>query len=107
MKRVPARGDVWWLEPEDSPRRPFLVVSRQVVVDRLSSVIVVPATTRVRGIPTEVALDERDGMPTGCVLSLDNVTIQPKIVFRDWICTLDRYRMDDVCRALACAVGCD
>lgn len=30
-------------------------------------VLAVPATTTIRGIPTEVALDRADGMPNECV----------------------------------------
>jgi mRNA-degrading endonuclease toxin of MazEF toxin-antitoxin module len=72
----------------------------------LGQLIAVPATRRVRGLPTEVRLDPDDGMPDSCVLSLDNATLVPKPYFVERICTLGPERMDRVCRALAIATGC-
>jgi mRNA interferase MazF len=72
----------------------------------LNQLIVVPATRRVRGLPTEVELGQDDGMPDACVLTLDNATLVPKAYFRERICTLGPERMRDVCRALGIATGC-
>ena len=65
-----------------------------------------PATRTVRQIPTEVVLDRGDGMPEECALSLDNLTLVPKELFRSRITRLSVERMSDVCRALAVASGC-
>jgi mRNA interferase MazF len=76
------------------------------VIPVLHSVLVAPATRTVRSIPTEVFLDEADGMPTSCVLSLDNVTPVLKSHLSSRITTLSPVRMADVCAALAAAVAC-
>jgi mRNA interferase MazF len=60
----------------------------------------------VRQIPTEVVLDAHDGMPEDCALSLDNLTLVPKELFRSRITRLSIERMSEVCRALALASGC-
>jgi mRNA interferase MazF len=73
----------------------------------LFSLLAVPATRTVRNIPSEVTLDVDDGMPVGCALSLDNLTVMPKEYFRERITRLSIERMDEVCRALAIATGCD
>ncbi len=72
----------------------------------LSSLLAVPATRTIRLIPTEVVLDVGDGMPEECALSLDNLTLVPKELFRSRITRLSVDRMTDVCRALALASGC-
>jgi mRNA interferase MazF len=100
------RGEMWWGEDPDSGRRPFLVLTRETAVPILERLVVVPATRRMRGIPTEVRLDESDGMPSESVLSLDNVTTIPKAFLTARICRLPVDRMQQVCAALGIATGC-
>lgn len=97
---------MWWVHDPDAGRRPHLVLTRDVAVPVLHSVIAVPATRTVRNLPTEVPLGPEDGMPGACVLSLDNVTLVPKAFFLERICTLGPERMAQVCRALGLATGC-
>lgn len=97
---------MWWIEDPDAGRRPHLVLTRDAAVPMLGQLIAVPATRRVRGLPTEVELGPGDGMPDTCVLSLDNVAVLPKAYFRERICTLGPERMAAVCDALAIATGC-
>ena len=100
------RGEVWWAEHPGTGRRPYLIMTRQAVVPSLRKVTAVPATRRVRGIPSEVPLDEDDGMPGACVLNFDSVIVMPKSSFVEPICQLPPERMVQACRALAVAVGC-
>jgi mRNA interferase MazF len=100
------RGEVWWVEEPDEGRRPHLVLTRDTAIGALRRVIAVPATRTVRGIPTEVVLDEADGMPQRCALSLDNLTVLPKPYFVAPICRLRGERMVEVCAALGVATGC-
>jgi mRNA interferase MazF len=101
-----ARGEMWWVEFPGAGRRPAVVLTRDVAIPVLNSVLVAPATRTVRGIPTEVALDRDDGMPELCALSMDNVTVVAKRALRTLICTLGAERMLQVCRALRIAVDC-
>ena len=105
-RTVVARGEVWWAESPSAKRRPYLVLTRQVAIEHLHSVLSVPATRTVRGIPTEVALDEDDGMPEPCALSLDNAILMPKSYLVEHVCDLGLDRMVEVCRALRFATGC-
>jgi len=100
------RGEVWWAEHPEAGRRPYLILTRQSAIAVLNRVLAVPATRTVRGIPTEVVLDEDDGMPERCALSFDNVVTMPKALFTTRICRLDVARLDQVCRALRAASGC-
>jgi mRNA interferase MazF len=100
------RGEVWWYEHPAGGRRPVCVLTRQEAIPVLTSLIVVPATRTVRGIPTELALDESDGMPAPCALSLDNLRAVRKGLLTERITRLAPQRLDELCRALAAATGC-
>lgn len=82
------------------------MLTRNAAIPVLHSVIAVPATRTIRGLPTEVRLDGGDGMPDACVLALDNVTLLPQAYFVEPICELSEERMARVCDALAIATGC-
>jgi mRNA interferase MazF len=97
---------VWWVEHADAGRRPFLVLTRQAAIPVLKSLLAVPATRTIRQIPTQVVLDQGDGMPDECALVLDNLTLVPKELFRSRITRLSVDRMSEVCRALSLASGC-
>lgn len=101
-----ARGEVWWSESSDWGRRPVLVLTREAVVGRLSSVLTALVTTVRRDIPTEVALDVADGMPRPCVVNLDNLATVPSTYLIERITQLGPERMDATCRALTHATGC-
>src|SRR5205814_3908047 len=63
QRALVTRGEVWWGEDPDAGRRPLLILTRASAVPVLQSLVVVPATRTIRGIPTEVVVDEDDGMP--------------------------------------------
>lgn len=100
------RGEVWWVEHPDAGRRPACVLTRQAAIPVVSSVLVVPATRTVRGIPTEVALSRSEGMPSDCALSFDNLTTVPKVLLTEWIMALPEARHHEMCGALRAATGC-
>lgn len=100
------RGEVWWAGLDDDTRRPYLILTRDGAIPLLHSVLAVPATRTIRGIPTEVELDEDDGMPHACALTLDNVELMPKDLFAASICTLGPDKLREVCSALSIAVDC-
>ena len=97
---------MWWVEQPDAKRRPYLVLTRSSAIPALHRVLAVPATTTIRGIHTEVPLDERDGLPRPCVLSFDNIETVPKWGFMERIATLGESRVREICHALAIATDC-
>ena len=100
------RGELWWVEHPNHRSRPHLVLHRNAIVNVLPRVLAVPATRTRRGIPTEVELDESDGVPAACVLSLDNLTLLDRGQFTRRITRLGPERMAAVCAALRVATGC-
>ena len=101
-----ARGEIWWYEAPDAGRRPYLILTRQAAIEVLTQVLAVPATTVIRNIPTEVLLDEDDGVPRACALSFDNVTLIRPSLCTERITTLGAERMAQACVALRIAVDC-
>jgi mRNA interferase MazF len=103
---VVARGEVWWYEHPEAGRRPFLILTRTEAIEVLNQVVAVPVTRTIRGIPTEVHLGHEDGMPTECVLGLDNVSLIRPALCTELVTSLSAVRMTEVCRALAVATNC-
>ena len=101
-----ARGEIWWYEPATAKPRPVLVLTRNEALEHLQQILGVPATTTIRGIPTEVALDQSDGLSIQCVLTLDNVQPVRRALLTERITMLGADRMREVCEALRHAVAC-
>jgi mRNA interferase MazF len=100
------RGEIWWADVPGDKVRPVLVLTRQRFVPRLASLLVAPVTTRVRAIPTEVALDPGDGLSRQCAANFDNVFTLHRSRFKSRIARLDDERLTEVCRAYRFAAGC-
>jgi mRNA interferase MazF len=100
------RGEIWWVELSDKGRRPACILTRDAAIPVLRRVLIAPATTTIRGIPTEVELTLNDGMPKACVLSMDNVRVVPKAKLIAPITRLSPIRMNEICVALGAATDC-
>ena len=68
-------GQVWWADVDKV--RPVVLLTRAAVAPMLHRVVVAPITTTVRGIRTEVAIGELEGVRAGSVANLDNVQLLP------------------------------
>jgi mRNA interferase MazF len=101
-----SRGEVWWVDHPTAGRRPACILTREAAIPVLNAVLVVPATTRVRGIPTEVQLGPEDGMPADCALTLDNLQSVPKALLTERITRLGAPKLAELCAALNVAAGC-
>ncbi len=100
------RGEIWWAElPRPAGRRPVILLSRDEAYEVRRLVTVAPITTRVRGIPVEVTLGPKDGMPRECVANLDTVTTIPKDALRERLTVLSRSKVTAVDAALRFALG--
>jgi mRNA interferase MazF len=67
---------------------------------------VVFATTRIRGVPTEIELSREDGMPRDCVLNADHANTIAKGYMVERITTLAPEKVAAVCAALSVATSC-
>ncbi len=100
------RGEVWWAElPPPAGRRPVVLLSRDEAYQVRALVSVAPLTTRMRSIPSEVALGRAEGLPRRCVANLDSATTIPKRLLTRRITTLPPPKLAAVDRALRFALG--
>ena len=102
---LPAQGDVWWAEAEDK-RRPVLVCTRSEAVTVLSAIVVAPVSRTVRGIPSELALGQAEGLEVECAASFDNLATVPRRALTSRIGALDAPRRRELCAALRAMSDC-
>jgi mRNA interferase MazF len=83
------------------------LLSRSDAYDYLSKFIVAEITTTIRAIPVEVRVGRREGLPSACVVNLDNI----RTVARQWLerraGLLAPARRSEVKRALGYALAWD
>ena len=101
----PRQGEVWWAEGLDK-RRPVLVVTRDDVIPKLARIVVAPVTKTVRGLPTELALDERDGLRQSSAASFDNLRHLPTRSLTTKIGETSPARRTQICRARSELADC-
>jgi mRNA interferase MazF len=100
------RGDVWLAEVGGKPR-PVLVITRDAVIDVRANVTVVEVSTQARGLAVEVPVSTEAGVDRDSVINCDGIhTIGQRRLTRQ-LGSLDDQTLDEVCGALAIALGCD
>jgi len=86
--------------------RPVVVLTRARVAPLLHRVVVAPITTTVRGLATEVALGEAEGVQEDSVASLDNVQLIPVDALLQQVGRIRPSRWLEVCTAMGKVLGC-
>lgn len=103
-----ARGEIRLFRfPTPDKERPVLVLTRDAALDYLSRVTVAPITSTIRGVPSEVLLGPEDGMKQACAVNLHNVVTVSQAGVGRRVAQLTPQRLNEVCAALAFALGCD
>lgn len=87
--------------------RPVLLLTRGAALKYLSRVTIAPITSTIRGIASEVRLDENDGMKAPCVVNLHNVVTVAKTGIGRRLAKLSDEKMSRVCDGLAFCLGCE
>ncbi len=102
------RGDVrlYNFAPPDK-KRPVVVLTRSSAIAYLSTVTVAPITSAIRGVPSEVVLNEEDGMKASCAVNLHNAVTVPQDRLGKRVAQLSSRRMSEICAALRFSLGCD
>jgi len=103
-----ARGDVrlYQFAPPDK-KRPVVVLTRESAIAYLSTVTVAPITSAIRGVPSEVVLNEEDGMKAPCAVNLHNAMTISQQRLGKRVARLGSLRMREICTALRFSLGCD
>jgi mRNA interferase MazF len=102
------RGDVrlYSFAPPDK-NRPVVVLTRSSAIAYLSTVTVAPITSAIRGVPSEVVLNEEDGMKAACAVNLHNAVTVSQDRLGKRVAQLSPRRMSAICAALRFSLGCD
>lgn len=103
-----ARGDVRlynFAPPEKN--RPVVVLTRDSALAFLGTVTVAPITSTIRGVPSEVILNEEDGMKAPCAVNLHNPVTVSQDRLGKRVAQLSALRMHEICAALRFSLGCD
>ena len=73
-----ARGDIVWADlGPPAGRRPVCVLTRDAAIAVLSALTCAPITRTIRGISSEVAVGQAEGLPQTSVITCDNVITIP------------------------------
>jgi len=103
-----ARGDVRLYQfASPDKKRPVVVLTRDSAVAYLSTVTVAPITSTIRGVPSEVVLNEEDGMKALCAVNLHNAATISQHRLGRRVAQLSSSRMSEICSALRFSLGCD
>jgi mRNA interferase MazF len=73
----------------------------------LTTATVAPVTSTIRGVPSEVRLDEEDGMKAPCAVNLHNAVTVSQQRLGKRVARLALRRMQEICGALRFSLGCD
>lgn len=99
------RGEIrWYAFPHPDKRRPVLVLTRDSILEYLGEATVAPITRTIRDIPSEVALDGKDGMPQACAVNCDHLQTVAKGRLGALIATLSAAKLEAVSRAIRFAL---
>ena len=98
--------EIWWASlPDPAGRRPVLLLSRDDAYSYLNKFVAAEITTVIRGIPVEVRLGTRDGVPKACVANCDNLRTISREALTARISRLPATRFHEVKRAVGYALG--
>jgi mRNA interferase MazF len=97
------RGEIWSADIPGDKRRPIVIITRDSVLPRLTTILIAPITTKVRGIPTEVPIA---GLPRTSVANMDNIRALPTTSLVQRVGRLSANELDAICSAARFAIGC-
>jgi mRNA interferase MazF len=84
-----------------------VVLTRDQHIAGLTTVTIAPITSTMRGVPSEVLLDEEDGLKGPCAVNLHGAITVPQNLLGPWVAQLGPEKMKEICAALRFALGCE
>ena len=100
------RAEIWWAElPEPVGSRPVVILTRDEVLHSIGSIVVALVTRTTRGLPTEVLLGKRQGLPTRCVASLDNILTVPRHRLKRLMGACNLAKVEELDQAIKVSLG--
>ncbi len=101
------RGEIWlYTFKKPDKRRPVLVLTRPEVIGLLNTVTVAPITSTIHGAPSEVIVGTEEGLKHDSAVNLDHVQTVSQRNLHSYLGRLSEDQLNQVCDALAIALGC-
>lgn len=102
-----ARGDVrLYSMAAPDRKRPVVVLTRDSALAYLSTATVAPIAAAIRGVPSEVILNEDDGMAAACAVNLHGAITVSQDRLGARMARLSATRMREISTALIFSLGC-
>ncbi len=102
------RGEIWWGQfSPPTGNRPVVLVSRTSAYQQRDWYIVVPVTTRARGIPAEVSLGSSEGLRKVSVANCDSLLMASRRALVHRLGALQGSKLAELDEALRFALGLD
>ena len=99
------RGEIRWYKfSAPDKKRPVLVLTRNSALAYLGEVTVVPITSTIRDIPSEVILTKEDGVPKECAINCDHIQTVSRGKIGAHIATLPQSKLSEVREAVLFAL---
>ncbi len=95
----------WYTFAKPDKKRPILILTRDSILEYLGEVTIVPITSTIRDIPSEVFLSKTDGMPRDCAVNCDHLQTVSKGKIGSLIIALPPAKMVDVGRSIRFALN--
>jgi mRNA interferase MazF len=100
------RGDVrWYTFDRPDKSRPVVILSRDSIIPHIGEVTVAPVTSTIRDIPSEVLLDQNDGVAKACAVNCDHLQTIAKRRVGSLLTRLSTARMREVRNAVTFALS--
>lgn len=107
MAQRVSRGEIWLLDLRSPDhRRPVLVLSNPALIPLLHTATVAAITSTLRGSPTEIEVGVDEGLKHQSCINLCNLFTVRQHDLKNFVGTVSKQKMLDVCQALAIATGC-
>jgi mRNA interferase MazF len=87
--------------------RPVLILTRHTSIRHLNTVTIAAITSTIRGVASEVYLDQEDGMKKPCAVNFHNLMTVSQDRIGRRIAQLGPGKLNAACAALRFALGCD
>jgi len=99
------RGDVWEIDLGGTAgTRPVVVLTRQNVLQYLQKIVVAEVSTRGKGYPTEVFIDQKANLPKPSFVRTESLHTVPKSALRKYLGSLDSETMQAISQRVVFAL---
>jgi mRNA interferase MazF len=100
------RGEIRWYKfKSPDKKRPVVILTRNSILNYLGEVTVVPITSTIRDIPSEVLLSKDDDMRDDCAINCDHIQTVSKEKIGSLITTLSKEKLFQVRNAINFALN--